>query len=387
MEGKSKVVVIPCDKYDEEKVYTCLKAGIKELGGMESFVKPDENILVKPNFLSPADPDKALVTHPTVTRAVLRLLSEMGCTHVKYGDSPGSGTSKAAAARVNLTPENTFGAELAEMSEEELTEFKDGLTCKEFYFAKEVTQADAIINVCKMKTHALERITGAVKNVYGLICGLRKAAGHVSYPNATIFARMLCDIHRCVKPRLHIMDGIVAMEGNGPAAGTSVNMNVLLASTDPVALDTVFCYMVDLNPDLVPTCSQGTNIGIGTDREEDIEIVLVEGSNCESLTKSQLFYRFGNPSFDVAREKPRGSMLGRFSTVMTKFARRPYIDKEKCVKCGICVEHCPVVDKAVNFRNGKDNPPEYDYSKCIRCYCCQEMCPQHAIKVKGKISQ
>ena len=53
------------------------------------------------------------------------------------------------------------------------------------------------------------------------------------------------------------------------------------------------------------------------------------------------------------------------------------------MKCGVCVAHCPVPGKAVDFKNGRDKPPVYDYSRCIRCYCCQEMCPQHAIKVKG----
>ena len=67
---------------------------------------------------------------------------------------------------------------------------------------------------------------------------------------------------------------------------------------------------------------------------------------------------------------------------MTRLARRPVIDTSKCVKCGICVNHCPVPGKAVEFKNGKDNPPVYDYKKCIRCYCCQEMCPKHAISAK-----
>lgn len=59
---------------------------------------------------------------------------------------------------------------------------------------------------------------------------------------------MLVDIHRCVKPRLYIMDGVVAMEENAHGSGTPVNMNLILFSTDPVALDTVFCHLIYLNP-------------------------------------------------------------------------------------------------------------------------------------------
>ena len=59
---------------------------------------------------------------------------------------------------------------------------------------------------------------------------------------------------------------------------------------------------------------------------------------------------------------------------------KPVVNPEVCVRCGICVSHCPVDGQAISFANGKDKPPVYDYKKCIRCYCCQEMCPQHAIR-------
>ena len=375
---KSRVVVIPCADYDEEKVYERLKCGLAELGGIGRFVKPEEKVLVKLNLLSAAQPERAVTTHPSVAKAVLRLLNEAGCADVKYGDSPGYGTCESALRMLGID-EECFGARMTPMSEAEHVEFPEGMTCKEFDFCKEIVESDAIINVCKMKTHALERITGAVKNVYGFICGYRKAAGHVKFPNATVFARMLADIHRCTKPRLHIMDGIVAMEGNGPGSGTPTPMNVLIVSDDPVAVDTVFCYLVNLDPEIIPTNSQGMRMGIGTDNEDEIEIVLCGDGEPRTVSKDELFEKYGNASFDVPRGKPRGTFLMRYSGFMTKLARRPMIDKSKCVKCGICVNHCPVPGKAVDFKNGKDNPPVYDYNKCIRCYCCQEMCPKHAI--------
>ena len=378
---KSRVVVIPCDTYDEEKVYECLKRGLAGLGGIGRFIKPEEKVLVKLNLLSAAQPERAVTTHPSVAKAVLRLLNEAGCADVKYGDSPGYGTCESALRMLGID-EECFGARMTPMSEAEHVDFPEGMTCKEFDFCKEIVESDAIINVCKMKTHALERITGAVKNVYGFICGYRKAAGHVKFPNATVFARMLADIHRCTHPRLHIMDGIVAMEGNGPGSGTPIPMNVLIISEDPVAVDTVFCYLVNLDPEIIPTNSQGMRMGIGTDNEDEIEIVLCGDGEPRTVSKDELFEKYGNASFDVPRGKPRGTFLMRYSGFMTKLARRPMIDKSKCVKCGICVNHCPVPGKAVDFKNGKDNPPVYDYKKCIRCYCCQEMCPKHAISAR-----
>ncbi|MCR5520453.1 MAG: DUF362 domain-containing protein [Lachnospiraceae bacterium] len=376
---KSRVAVIPCDGYDEDTVYEQLKKGIVELGGIGKFVSPEEKVLVKPNFLSAATPERAVTVHPAVLKSVLRLLAESGCADVRFGDSPGYGTCESAVKMLGIEEEDCYGAHISPMSEAEHVEFPEGMTCKEFDFCKEIVESDAIINVCKMKTHALERITGAVKNVYGFICGYRKAAGHVKFPNATVFARMLADIHRCTKPRLHIMDGIVAMEGNGPGSGTPIPMNVLIVSDDPVAVDTVFCYLVNLDPEIIPTNSQGMRMGIGTDNEDEIEIVLFGDGEPRTVSKDELFEQYGNASFDVPRGKPRGTFLMRYSGFMTKLARRPMIDKSKCVKCGICVDHCPVPGKAVDFKNGKDKPPVYDYKKCIRCYCCQEMCPKHAI--------
>lgn len=379
---KSKVIMVVCSSYDEEKVYRAMKQGLDELGGIERFVKKEEKILVKPNFLLSASPEKAATTHPSVIRGVLRILSENGYENIMYGDSPGHGSCVGIAKKLGLKEEE-FGAKLTDMSHETKIFYEEGKTEKEFYFCQEVTQMDALINVCKMKTHALERVTGAVKNLYGLICGYRKAAGHVAHPNASVFARMLCDIHSYTNPRLHIMDGIMAMEGNGPGNGTPTPMNLLLFSDDPVALDAVFCHLVYLDPETVPTNAQGEALGIGTYHLENIEVTVIEGEKkrvgapMEAIQK-----RYGNRHFDVDRKGKNKSLLSKFSAVMTAIANRPVIDKEKCIKCGVCVEHCPVPGKAVDFKNGKKQPPVYNYKKCIRCYCCQEMCPKGAIHSK-----
>lgn len=409
---RSRVAVVYCDSYDSEKVYRAMCRGIDMIGGIESFVGKDERILVKPNFLVPSEPEKAVITHPSVISGMLRILHEHGYTAVSCGDSPGHGSLSSALAKAGLDEVlERYGVSQADMSNEVSVDFPDGIEAKQFWMTKAAAESDAVINLCKMKTHALEKITGAVKNVYGLICGYRKAAGHVKYPNASIFARMLADIHRCVKPRLHIMDGIAAMEGNGPGSGTPVRMNVLLFSEDPVAIDAVFCRLTDLDPELIPTNVQGEELGIGTYHFDNIEIIEAltddnedegeadamphehgdaskSGEGAESdqvvrrISADELYKKYGNPDFDVDRNGSKKTFLSRFSDVMTGIARRPYIDEKLCIKCGICTEHCPVPGKAVDFRGDKSRPPVYDYKKCIRCYCCQEMCPQHAIKVR-----
>lgn len=378
----SIVSVTVCRTYDEEEIFSAVSAGVNAIGGIGAFVKTNDQILVKPNFLYPAEADRSITTHPSVIKAVCRLLSENGYAKVVVGDSPGNGSCKAAVKKSNLTEENLYGATIADMSSEKTVKFKEGRACKTFHFAKEVCDADAIIGLSKMKAHMLERITGGVKNMYGLVCGHRKALGHVSYPTAVKFAKMLTDIHRATPQRLHIMDGVIAMEGNGPASGNPVDMGVILASADPVALDTVFCWLINLQPQMVPTNVQGEMAGIGTFHEKDIEIRLVNENGQATVTKDELVRMYGKADFDVCRDKEEKTNSLSLLSRIAGDRRRPVIDATKCVKCGICVEHCPVDGKAVDFREGRANPPVYDYKKCIRCYCCQEMCPQKAISVK-----
>ena len=247
---------------------------------------------------------------------------------------------------------------------------------RQFHMAKAVQETDALINICKMKTHQLERMTGAVKNMYGCIQGLHKAKGHTKYSNAESFARMLVDLNRFIQPRLYVMDGITAMEGNGPASGTPVHMGVMLVSTDPVALDSVCCGLMNLAPELVPTNVQGEKMGLGVWREEDIEVITRDGR----LTTSQVREHFGKMDYDVNRGKEVRRLWRQIRWLSRHFQRKPYIVESRCIRCGICVEACPVEGKAIHLN--KPAAPVYDYKKCIACFCCQEMCPKKAIQVK-----
>ena len=392
MEKISKVAVIPCPSYDQVQVEQAVCDGLRCLGGLNGIVGREEKILLKLNLLKKADPDQVITTHPSVFSAVGRCLKEYGCKEIRYGDSPAMQSFQDTARVSGLRQAaEELGIVPGNFTEHTVLKYPEGKTAKEFTVSRAVTEADAIINICKMKTHALERITGAVKNMYGCIHGTHKAAGHAVYPSATHFASMLCDLHGAVKPRLHIMDGIVAMEGNGPSSGTPVSMGLLLFSEDPVALDTVFCRLIHLEPSLVPTNFCGRQYGIGTMEESRIKLLTVDRSASgdedlpvRELTIEELVSRWGHPDFSVDRnpasEREEWKLLRR---VMKPFQQRPQIHPERCIRCGICVESCPVEGKAVAFKKGRNKPPVYDYVKCIRCYCCQEMCPKKAIDVKN----
>ena len=378
MMDKHLVALIPLDTYDQEKVDAAVRAGVELLGGVRKFASPEEKILLKPNLLGRAIPEKAITTHPAVFAAVARLMREEGYAHISYGDSPGNPTTtpdKAADTCGITAAAQKWQLDKADFASGSLVHFPEGKTARSFYLCHGVQECDALINVCKMKTHGLERITGAVKNLYGCVCGVNKATGHASFPNSDVFADMLCDLNLCVKPRLHILDGVVAMEGNGPASGTPTAMNVLLFSADPVALDSVFAALIHLDPEAVPTCVSGAKGGLGVMDHGQIEVITPQGS----MTVAQARDKWGRADFDVFRGKMKKGLMFKLMPMLPFLQHRPRVDKRKCIACGVCEESCPIPGKAVHAGHGKK--AKYDYKKCIRCYCCQEMCPAKAIEV------
>lgn len=377
--AKSQVVLIPCASYEPEEVDRAVEAGIGRLGGWQRFVRPDERILLKPNLVRDAEVDRAVITHPHVVQAVAKSLKRSGCAQLFCGDSCGVGSArKIITERGIFEGENPFGVRLLDFSAGETVQYEEGGRKESFHIARDVLESDALISISKMKTHALEHITGAVKNQYGCICGLSKAKGHTRYPDPDSFAKMLIRLNQVLAPRLYIMDGVVAMEGNGPASGDPTPMRMLLFSDDAVALDTLFASLIDLDPRMVPTIVHGSRMHFGIMDPDQIEVLLPG----ETVSVAEAVRRFGNPEFDVERSRTPGrGLLGKLGFLRI-FRKKPYIEHSRCKKCGVCVKACPVEGKALSFANGRGEPPVYRYQKCIRCYCCQEMCPYKAIKVR-----
>ncbi len=369
----NKVAVIKCESYEVEKVYESLKRGIDLIGGIERFVSKEENILIKPNLLRAKEVEYAVTTHPSVFEALIMILKENGYNNLSYGDSPGLGSTSHVAKKVGLSSvASKYDVIEKDFSKGEVLSNPKCQFTKQFNIATPVIECDSLINVGKMKAHALTRITGATKNLLGCVNGVNKSLFHAKYPDALSFTKMLVDLAICVNPKLNIIDGIIAMEGEGPASGEPINMNVLIISESPISADAVFAKLVDLDKDYLPMFEYSEQTEYGSYKDEDIEIV---GDDITPLI---------NPKFDVVR-KPLGddnqSRLGKLRYFKSFILKKPYVIKGNCIKCKICYEACPLEDKAITMET-KDGMPKYDYNKCIRCYCCQEMCPNKAIKVK-----
>ncbi len=370
---KSTVAVIRCESYDEGDVKRAVREGIERVGGVSSFAKAGERIVLKPNLLAGDPPEKAVTTHPSVFTAVGEVFKSTGAV-VLYGDSPGKGKPERIAQQAGIKDAaDALGIELADFRTAVTVSYPEALLAKQLSLAAGVLEADGIISLPKMKAHGFTRITGAVKNQFGCLPGLQKAEFHVKMPDIFNFSKVLVDINTYLKPRLYIMDGIVAMEGNGPRGGEPVGMNVLLFSTDPVALDAVFCRLIDLKPEFVPFMAFGEESGLGTYQWDAVELV---GDDIGGLVSRD---------FKVERRLvDRMVSAGSFPPFLKRLiSPRPVINYDYCINCGSCVLQCPVEPKAVDWvGGGEGGKPVYDYPRCIRCYCCQEICPEKAITIK-----
>ena len=367
---KSVVAAIRCGSYNEVTVEEAVRRGIDLLGGAGVFASPGEKIVFKPNVLWGTDPARCIVTHPSVLRAVIMQFAGTGAT-LQYGDSsaglPNAGQNMRKCGYTTAVED--LPVELVSFEDADEVSCPDGIAGKRLRLSRAALNADGVINLPKLKTHGLVRMTGAVKNCFGCVPGTTKGAYHARFPDVSDFSNLLADIATRIRPRLHILDAVEAMEGNGPQSGTPKNLGILLFSSDPVALDTVACRLIDLNPDFVPTIAAGVRTGLGVSEPRQIEVV---GDSFDEPVDRH---------FNVVRKPPASFPVdGIFRFVKHFFLARPVVRKNSCIHCGHCVEVCPVAPKALR-QTDTDKPPEYDYGRCIRCYCCQEICPSKAIHI------
>jgi uncharacterized protein (DUF362 family) len=216
---KTKVSIVKCSDYDQEKVNQAVKEAFNLIGGIDELVRRGDKVLLVVNLLQPKKPKEGVTTHPKVVSAVCELLRDLGA-EIWVGGSSGSatfgGTSKALKICGIEEVAEKYGAKVINFDKTEVIEIKNlhNNRLKSFFVAKPITEADLVISVPKLKSHALVKFTGAIKNFYGIIPGAGKAQGHAIANTEEKFSELLIDIYQAAKPGLAIMDGIIGMEGD-----------------------------------------------------------------------------------------------------------------------------------------------------------------------------
>jgi uncharacterized protein (DUF362 family)/Pyruvate/2-oxoacid:ferredoxin oxidoreductase delta subunit len=358
-------VVIQKTGYDYSDLRKSIFTIMDFLGG--ETIEKNSRVLIKPNLLAPAPPGKGMLTHPRVVKAVAEYLIQKGVKPI-VSDSPAMGS---------------FHKVLRESGFDETLKGLD-IICKEFTtsvkvdmgrpfgmieIARDALNADLIINLPKLKTHSQMLLTLGVKNFFGCIVGKRKPEWHLrTGVDREMFARLLVALYQSLHPSITILDGILAMEGQGPGkSGTPRHMGILMGSNNAVDIDVAVCRIIGIEPERLLTNKVAKDKGLVNNGIEITgELPVIKNFVLPEITP----LIFGPP-------KLHGFMRRHL-------VQRPICDYDLCALCGECWKYCPAEAITRDRKN-----VNFDYDRCIRCYCCIEVCPHGALFSKepllGKI--
>ncbi len=372
------VAIAKCESYNPQTLSETIalvarEAQMPNVGG--------KTVLLKPNILSDAKPQDCITTHPEFVRAVIKYLKNCGVKEIYVGDSPGLQNPSFEAKRCGIKDVcDDEGAIWADFTINPVQKEING-TGKKLLMANIIDKVDMVFSLAKFKTHQFMYTTGAVKNMFGTIPGLHKSSCHVKCPSRESFAKLIVGIYETVKPAFSFMDGIIGMEGAGPANGNPRTLSLVLGSCNGIALDTAQAIIMGYNPKEIPILKEASR-----------RHILPANVVYPVLDAQQIVVK----DFDMipVREKTKfvKTLVLPFLTrgIQKKMQSKqpaPVFDKDKCIRCLKCVHICPAHAlslSAGDTQNRKDRYIIANYSKCIRCYCCHEMCPVNAIFIDGK---
>ena len=323
-------------------------------------IQSQVRVLIKPNLLTVARPEHAILTHPLVVRATAEFVLQKGGRPL-IADSPGMGSFE------RILKEGGYKDAIDRLDGQvEVKPFKETITVDigepfgQIEMARSAIEADVVINLAKLKSHTQMLLTLGVKNMFGCIVGLKKPEWHLrSGIKREIFARLLVQIYQAINPAVTLIDGVMALEGQGPGKrGAPRHIGVLVSSANAPFADAAICQMLGLDPQQLPTCRAAKELGLLNVSPEIIGD-FAEVSN-----------------FKLPQMGPMSLGPKRLQPYLRKhLIQRPAVDAETCKMCGECWNICPAgaitpYAQAIGF----------DYDRCIRCYCCIEICPHGALR-------
>ena len=366
----STVTVVNLEHYHLDFAIAAVETIFSNWSG--DCLKPETRVTIKPNLLMRRTPEQATTTHPVIIQAVIHALRARGITQITIADSPGGPYTTSALHGIYQTCGlEALGAELLNYD----TGYghrtaPSGSLLSEYALINPILNADVVISIGKVKTHSMTTLSGGVKNLFGCIPGLQKPQLHYRFPDSRAFCRMLVELAQTVQPQLTILDGVVAMEGDGPSGGTPRKAGWLIGSASPFVADLALCELMGLEPTQVETVAYSIEAGLIPASPQQLTHL---GNGWNPITDFQMPQ---SKSLDFSDHIPC------FLRPLAKFLRglwvnRPVIRTNDCIGCGKCAESCP--PSTIQVKDGK---AVIDYSACISCFCCHEMCPVKAIDIR-----
>ncbi len=369
-----KVVLKECTQYEVDTIKETVMAALHRL--QFDFSKLyNAKVAIKPNLLTSASPESAVVTHPAFFKAIVQIVTQHGGVPVLV-ESPAVHSLQRVMKKTGydaiVTEEEVL---VADTSDCMIIHNENSHHFKRFEVPTILAECDILINIPKFKTHSLTYITCAVKNLFGTIHGMKKSQWHIKAKSKDDFAMMLLDLYQAYltdkalpQTIVHIVDAITMMEGDGPGpSGRPKFMGVIATSYNAIAVDYALSQLAGFDIENIPTITQGFKRGLCATPDK-IEIIKDEGIFAD--------YQCAAPKDSGSTKILAIPLINRL--LKNLFIAKPLPDPEKCTLCYQCKKICPV--KAISIStDGK--VPHYDYSTCIRCYCCMEICPESAISL------
>jgi uncharacterized protein (DUF362 family)/Pyruvate/2-oxoacid:ferredoxin oxidoreductase delta subunit len=348
-------VIVRNATYQSDVLRPLIFGMMEAMGGNE--IRKGSRVLIKPNLLSPALPRQAVITHPSVIRAAVEYCIDRGARPL-VADSPATGAFDLLL-RVSGIRDALRGLDCDCRPFQNSVRVDIGEPFGTIEIAEDAVRADFIVNLPKFKTHSQMLLTLAVKNLFGCVVGYRKPEWHMrAGVDRQAFARLIAGIGRTLRPAFNILDGVLAMEGQGPGmGGVPRELGVILAGRDPFAMDRAVCRMLALDPEQLPVLKVAREMGFpAPEAEIDGSLPAIPDFKLPAMTSL-----FMGPKF-----------LHGF--IRRQVLQRPLCDTAVCRMCGECWKICPAGAITPDVQ-----PLFFDYDRCIRCYCCIEVCPFGAL--------
>ena len=392
----------PLNEVGEISFYKCLttkeiRKVVQQIFENNSDILPKSKealIFLKPNLNSDMCGLTGNTTDLRILSAVMAFMKNNGYSNVVVGDGTSTGfinTGINVISRLKIDRiAQEFGFNVIDLNKAASETLRlDSETDVEI--ARICFDSELFINLPKIKTHAEARVSVCLKNMIGCVVGTHKQKIHRNLHENII--RLNC----LLQPDIHIVDGLIAMEGTGPSRGKPVKMGLIISGRNPWLIDRVCTILMGFNPEEVPhlRTSKGLKniaelqINSSSDlnglswRFQSPEISL--GSLINSPTYRKFFvklryhpalFRFFSSNL-VSRFlyliKARQDLFIKQDSSISKVL----LDKSKCVNCHLCLDYCPMyVDSYDEIGEPK---------KCLFCLYCFFVCPENAISLEGPV--
>jgi uncharacterized protein (DUF362 family)/ferredoxin len=371
-------------------------------GAMEPFkdlfpADKAARILIKPNLNSNMNALTGNTTDLRLLSALLSYLKSCGYSNITIGEGTNSGFYRnqiGVISRLGIDRlARHFAVQVIDLnySEPRDVNFKNDVVAK---VAKECIEADLFINIPKLKTHFENGMSVCLKNMMGCLVGQEnKKKTHDDLPENILL------LNQAVKPHLHIVDAMVAMEGLGPTRGTPVRLDTIIVGTDPYLLDLLCCSITEFPYQKVRTLALAEKKGILTEEHHRVVKTVANAvkpvrfkhpvagpfaSFIHHPKRQKFFLKIRNTPFFsyLAATDWFGSLLfltGLRQDVFLKNELRIAtlaLDENKCDRCGVCRDVCPL---------GRFFPDDYNApEQCLKCLYCYSTCPKQAISYTGE---